>query len=417
MDNMKKWNFSYPSPSNMEDRGIAESGYRLKGKRIALLITGSISAYRTPDLVRDFRREGAEVVVFATHEGLRYVSKEALAWTSLHHVIDELTPEAEHLSGSESFDAYLVAPATYNVLNKTAQGIADNVVTTTLASAIGQMERFHTPVLFAPAMHGTMHNSILTDSMKKLARMGAIIIPPKQEDGKNKLPSNDILVAVTMRAMASSLLRNKQILVTGGPTPVMLDKVRRITNKFTGALAIHIAKDAWLRGADVHLILGAGSISPPEYLEYTTILDYDEYLGTVRQTLSSQSIDAGIFSAAVADYKPDTIYSGKLPSGKKEYTLTLVPTEKVIHKVRTEFPGLYMVTFKYEEDIDHKQLMNIAQTRIDSGYNMVLANRGNEMGPNGEQIAWIVEPHASPFSVTGKQEIAHALLNRLEENL
>ena len=158
-----EWNLEPPPDSHIRDRDILPLGKHLEGKRIALMISGSIAAYRCPDLVRDLRREGAEVQVYATSEGLRYVSREALEWNSLKPIIDKLTPEAEHLNEKAAIDAYVVAPASYSVINKTAFGIADTVVTSTLASALGRLESLGTPILFAPAMHGSMHQQILSN--------------------------------------------------------------------------------------------------------------------------------------------------------------------------------------------------------------------------------------------------------------
>ena len=139
------WKIGPPSPSRLTDRDVSVTGSHLSGKRVALLITGSIAAYRTPDLVRDFRREGADVVVYATNEGLRYVAKEALEWCSQNHVIDQFTSDAEHLSDVTPFDVFVVAPASYNMLNKAALGIADCVVSSTIAAALGSCLLYTSP--------------------------------------------------------------------------------------------------------------------------------------------------------------------------------------------------------------------------------------------------------------------------------
>ncbi|RTZ77420.1 MAG: phosphopantothenoylcysteine decarboxylase, partial [SAR324 cluster bacterium] len=243
------WNFEPPPPSEFADREVRLTGSHLSGKQIALLITGSIAAYRMPDLIRDFRREGADVVVYATTEGLRYVAREALEWCSQNPVIEGFTSDAEHLSDSTPFDAFVVAPASYNTLNKASLGIADSVVTAAIAAALGRMERQGIPVLFAPAMHGAMHNSILTRSMRTLQEMGVTLIPPHQSHGKNNLAPLELIVATTIRALSESPLRGKSLLITGGPTPVPVDNIRRITTRFTGALSIKLAREAWMRGA------------------------------------------------------------------------------------------------------------------------------------------------------------------------
>jgi phosphopantothenoylcysteine decarboxylase/phosphopantothenate--cysteine ligase len=409
------WSLTPPSPSDLADRAVVQRGERLKGKHIALLISGSIAAYRTPDLVRDLRREGADVVVYASSEALRYVGKEALEWTSLHPVIDHFSPEAEHLSDSRPFDAYLLAPGTYSTINKIASGVADSVVTATLATALGRMEQQGVPVLIAPAMHGNMHNSILTASLKRLQEMGVRIVPPRQAHGKNNLASAEILVGEIIRALSQSTLRGKRLVITGGPTPVMLDNVRRITTVFTGSLSIELATEAWIRGAEVELILGKGSLMPPEFIETRHVHTYDEYRDLLLERLEREPADWGIFTAAVADYQPEQSFIGKLASGSQPVNIKLVPTAKVIQQVRERFQDLRMVTFKYEELVTHEELINIARKRIqDYNYQLVVANRGEDFS-GGDQVAWLVYPDADPVRIEGKPVIAKAILDWVSE--
>jgi phosphopantothenoylcysteine decarboxylase/phosphopantothenate--cysteine ligase len=121
----------------------------------------------------------------------------------------------------------------------------------------------------------------------------------------------------------------------------------------------------------------------------------------------------GIFSAAVADYQPTQVFPGKIPSGELS-KIDLIPTTKVIREVRAKFPSLGMITFKYQEDISHQELINIAQSRLQQGYQMVVANRGEEHQATGAQVAYLVTKERSPQKVVGKQEIAKAIANYLE---
>ncbi len=409
------WNFEPPQASSLKDREILKHGNHLEGKRIGLIITGSIAAYRCPDLVRDLRREGAEVQVYATREGLRYVSKDALEWCSLNPVIDHFSPDAEHLFDQKPLDAFLVAPASYSVINKTAIGMADSVVTSTLASALGRCEREGTPVLIAPAMHGSMHNSLLKENLKRLDDLGVVIIPPRQSHGKNNFASAEIMVAEVIRSLTQSPLKGCRMLVTGGPTPVTLDRIRRITTKFSGGLSIEISREAWFRGAEVKLILGRGSLQPPFYLDTLEIADFHQYRKSLLDTIEEHQAEWGIFTAAVADYEPEEVYDGKWQSLDQEKILKLVPTSKVIQEVKERFPQLKQVPFKYEEGVDHEELMEIARERMESGsHRLLVANRGNEFLDSGEQVAWILTSGSNPVKVVGKKQIASALLDRIE---
>ncbi len=412
---MKHWDFSAPPESEIADRQVALESNHLAGKRIALLITGSIAAMKAPLIARTLRRQGADVVVFASAEALRYTTIEALEWSTTNPVVTKLTSAAEHLSDKNPFSAYVVAPATYNTINKIARGIADNVITSSVASALGRMERAKTQVLIAPIMHGSLHNSILTASLHKLQTMGVKIIPPTVAYGKNLLPPESTITAAVIRSVSKSSLKDIPILVTGGTTPVPIDNVRRITNRFTGRLGGYIAEELYLRGAAVKLICGQGSYTPPEYLPHHKISTYSEYKTAVIAELASSNYRYGIFSAAVADYEPDKVFPGKIPSGGALQKINLVPTAKVIGEVRAKFPNLYMVTFKYQENISHEQLMAIAHARLQQNYQMVVANRGEEKGLQGEQIAYLVTKERPEKKVSGKREIAIAISDYLEK--
>ena len=184
------------------DRALVATDDRLAGRRIALLLTGSIAAFRAPGLVRELRRAGAvEVYVFATPTAMQFVTRDALEWTSLHPLVTELDGRAQHVELG-GIDAWLVAPATYGTLNKVAAGIADNAVTTTLAAALGLLEQGRGVVLFAPTMHGSMLNAICRQSMARLAELGCIIIPPCGRDGKALLPDDEELIAAVASATA-----------------------------------------------------------------------------------------------------------------------------------------------------------------------------------------------------------------------
>jgi phosphopantothenoylcysteine decarboxylase / phosphopantothenate---cysteine ligase len=411
---MKHWDFSPPPESDLGDREVPLEGEHLLGKRIALLVTGGIAAMKAPLIARALRKEGAEVVAFTSEEALRYTTIDALEWSTTHPVVTKLTSAAEHLSDRAPFDVYLVAPATYNTINKIRYGIADGVITSAVASAIGRMECGKTKIAIAPTMHGSLHNSILSESLKQLDRMGVRIVPPREAYGKHNIPDEREIVVEVCQLVSNSPLKNVPILVTGGPTPVPIDNVRRLTNRFSGRLGCEIAEELYLRGADIRLIHGEGIYQPPIYLPYQIAKTYDEYLALVIETLIQKSCVFGIFSAAVADYKPVTVLPGKTPSGGTLKSLDLVPTIKVIEEVKAKFPQLKMVTFKYQEQVSHDKLMEIASERLNRGYLAVVANRGEEMGDNGEQVAYLVTKEPPSQKMTGKKEIAKAIANYLE---
>ena len=135
------------------------------------------------------------------------------------------------------------------------------------------------------------------------------------------------------------------------------------------------------------------------------------------EELSYNNYQVAIFSAAVADYQPSRVFPGKIPSGGAIQSINLIPTAKVIAEVRAQFPDLKMVAFKYQENVTHEELMTIANQRLDRGYQMVVANRGEEKGENGEQIAYLVTKNSLPQKAMGKENIAKAIADWLEKTI
>jgi phosphopantothenoylcysteine decarboxylase/phosphopantothenate--cysteine ligase len=414
---MSVWDFRAPPASDLGDHEVPREGDHLAGRRVALLVTGSIAAMKAPFIGRALRRQGADVVAFVSSEGSRYVAEEALEWSTTHAVVTRLTPAAEHLSDAAPFDAYLVAPATYNTINKLRYGVADSVVTAALASALGRMEQGRTQVLIAPTMHGSMHTSIVVDSMKALAATGVRIIPPREDYGKHNIPGEARLVAEVCRAVSESPLKGRRVLVTGGPTPTPIDAVRRITNRFSGKLGITVAEELFLRGAEPLLIHAGGVTVPPDHLPQRLADTFDDYLALVTGELAEGGYEAGVFTAAVADYRPQEVREGKTPSGGALDSITLTPTPKVIGRVREAHPDLHMITFKFEEGISHEAMMQVARQRLKEGSQAVVANRGEETAEAGDHVAYLVTPGAPEQRLQGKPAIARAIADYLEQHL
>jgi phosphopantothenoylcysteine decarboxylase/phosphopantothenate--cysteine ligase len=406
------WTFSPPASTAIGDHDVPLLSSHLNGKRIALLVGAGIAAMKAPLLARALRRRGAEVTAFCSPETLRYVGAEALEWSTCRPLVRELSWKAEHLSDGEDFAAYLVAPATYNTIGKAANGIADSLLTATLASALGRLARGETEVLMAPTMHGTMHHAVLEANCRGLAELGVRFLPPRDAYGKHNLPDEELIVAAVCRALSRSPLRGRRILVTGGPTPVPIDGVRRITGKFRGQLGSAIHEELLRRGADSRLILGDGGWRPAEWLPAVTIAPtYDAYRELVLAEVATGA-DAAVLSAAVADYRPRQVHPGKMASGQQEWLLELEPTEKVMDLAAAAAPGMPIVGFKYMEGVSHEELMAEAHRRLER-YAVVVANRGEEITEK-LQVAWIVTPEGER-RLEGKPAIAAGVVRVLEE--
>ena len=428
MFKLPPWDLTPPHSAALPDHAVPERSDHLRGRRVALLVCGGIAAMKAPLVARALRRRGAAVTAFVSEEAGRYVGLDALSWSCDRPAVTVLSARAEHLGDGAPFDAYLVAPATYNTLNKLAAGVADTLLTAVLSSALGRCERGEAALLVAPTMHGSMHTSILTSSLQLLRGLGVEVLAPRDDYGKHNLPAEESLALAVSRAVSRSPLRGRGVLVTGGPTPVALDGVRRVTNKFTGALAIHIAADLAWAGADVRLLLGGAAQEPPEELAPFTerAALYHDYRARCLELTARPDCAAGVFSAAVADYAPSSVNGapvggGKLPSGQGRLSVELAPTAKVIDEVRAARPDLEMVTFKYQEGVTHEELMAIGHTRA-LRFGAAVANRGEERGAGGAQVAWLLtregaERGLPPTRAEGKQGIARLVRDRLEERL
>lgn len=408
------WEPQAPTPMTLDDHDVPRLGDWLAGCEIALLVSGGIAAFRAPALARSLRKYGAEVTAFVSPEALRYVTADALAWATDRPVVTALSARAEHLGDGRRYDAYLVAPATYNIINKCRYGIADSLLSTLLASALGRLQRGETQVLIAPTMHGSMHNAILEDSLLVLQELGVTVLPPRDAYGKHNLPDDDEIVHRLARAISDSPLRGQHVLVTGGPTPVPIDNIRRITTRFSGELGLELARQLFIAGAEVHWVHGISPLARPAWLPCHQIESYEEYLQTVMYLIEEHDCVAGVFSAAVADYRPRDVFAGKLPSGGQVTEIALTPTLKVIEQVREHFPELCLVSFKFEAGVSHEGLMAIARARLERGHGLVVANRQEEQ--ESEQIAWLVEADTET-RFEGKPAIARAVVAWLEEAL
>jgi len=213
---MDPFHFPPPTPSDLGDREVPRDGNRLEGARVALMVTGGIAAFKAPLVARALRRQGAQVTAFCSEEALRYVTQDALEWSTNQPAVVRLSAHAEHLSDEAPFDAYLVAPATAASIGRMAHGIAEGVIGATLASAIGRMERGQACVLVAPTMHGSMHSSILVENLERLHRIGVRVIPPRDAYGKHNLPDETTLVGEVVRSIESLRAPRSNRVVDGG---------------------------------------------------------------------------------------------------------------------------------------------------------------------------------------------------------
>jgi phosphopantothenoylcysteine decarboxylase/phosphopantothenate--cysteine ligase len=334
---------------------------RLKGRKIALCVTGSVAAIISGQIARELMRNGAEVTAYMSDGASDIIHKNTMEFATGREVVTELTGRVEHLA---KFDLILIAPATANTIGKIAFGVADTPVTSLVMASDAQ-------VLVAPAMDGGMwKNKILKQNIEMLKDIGYDFIEPKLEEGKAKLADISDVVDAAIFALSKKDFKGKKVVVTAGPTIEYIDPIRIITNKSSGKMGIAIAREAYFRGAEVKLIYGPGTVNVPRYIETTNVETSQEMLEVVESVISDSCIF--ISAAAVSDFTPKTSKK-KIGTEKGDLTLKLAPTSKILGHVRDS--KAFKVGFKALHGVSKKELSAAAKKSMQKyKLDMVVAN-------------------------------------------
>ena len=343
---------------------IGSMGDELKGKRIVLGITGSVSCYRAPDIARSLMRHGAEVHAVMTPGSAKIIQPSLMEWATGNPVVTDLSGRIEHVeftTGKRKADLILVAPATANTIGKIASGIDDTPVTSYVSSALGA----RIPILIAPAMHDTMlEHSIIQENIDRLRNAGVRILEPTVEEGKAKLADVTAILEAVISELTRKDMAGLQVLITGGPTVERIDPVRLITNRSSGKMSVSLAREARRRGAAVTLVYGPGSAEPPSGVRVVRVNTADEMLRSVEDELSTKGFDVVVACAAVSDYRPVNQARKKIPTSQRgRLTLELESTPKVVERVKTISPSTFLVIFKAEHNLSRTELIRRAVKR------------------------------------------------------
>jgi len=325
---------------------IGSEGDRLAGRKIVLGVTGSISAYRAPDVARTLMRQGAEVVAVMSDMAEQIIHPNLMEWATGNPVITKLTGRIEHVTfttGPARADAIVIAPCTANTIGKIANGIDDTPVTSFVSSALGEQ----LPIIIAPAMHETMYEQpILKANVWKLSELGIVFVPPTQEEGKAKLAPPESILENLIAAVGPRNYVGKKIVITAGPTVEPIDAVRIITNPSSGKMGSAIAFEAVKRGADVTVIHGPINVPLPRNASRLPVRTTREMYEATMRTLRSTKPDVVIATAAAADYAP-VQFSGKVETlNTPRLALQLTATPKIIDDVKKISPRTLLVAFR-----------------------------------------------------------------------
>ena len=246
------------------ERITGSKSRRLMGKKILLGITGSVAAFMSPQIARELMRHGAKVLTVMSKESMRLIGPDLMWWATGNKPITEITGDIEHIRFAgvlnRPIDAFLIAPSTTNTLNKIASGIADTPVTLIASTLIGK----GIPVLISYVGHEDLiKNEITQKHINELEKIGVRFIHPVLEEGKAKIPSAEEIAQEVIKTFIPQVLEKHPVIITGGPTREYIDNVRFISNGASGRTAISLAKEAYLYGADIHLVLGPTLLEPP----------------------------------------------------------------------------------------------------------------------------------------------------------
>ncbi len=381
----------------------------LEGKKIALGITGSIAAFEAIKISRELRRFGAKVKPYFSKNAKYFITETSIEWATNEKPVTELSGLSEHLLDE---DLFLICPATANIIAKLNHGIADDVVSTKAIYAEGK----GIPIVIAPAMHINMYkNKTVQKNIKDLKKRGYFFIEPRINENAAKLAKKENIIPFVIRLLSKGPLKNKKVLITAGPTREYIDQVRFITNMSTGKLGVRIAKEFYLRGADVTLIYGRGYEKPPDYLKIINIVTTKDMLNAVLNEINKK-YDIGIFAGAVSDFTIESFKNEKI-SSKKVPEIKLKKTKKIVKEVSKHPKKPFSVDFKLEYNKKEKELLNCALKLLkENNADLVIANDLKQIR-SGKHIAYIIDPKGNYTKVFSKDEIAVTLVNEIEKRI
>lgn len=387
-----------------------EKSNKLYGKTIVLGITGSIAAVNCFALVRELVRNGAKVIPAMTEAACRLVAPDSLEFASGNKPITGIGGQTEHikfLGDHTDADLFLVYPATANTISKMANGIADSPVTDMAAVALGGS----VPVAVAPAMHGyMMENPSVAENLRRLASWGVSVIGPRIEGDKARVASVSEVLAWSIKLLSRDDLRGRKILVIGGRSEEPIDSMRLITNRSSGMMAVALVQRAFERGADVELWMGGGSVVLPDYVRVRRYESVEDLVGM----LDSIDHDVVIVPAALADFTPEKVAEGKIPSGKG-LSLKLKPVPKVLPLIRERCANV--IGYKAESNLSRGDLEMKARARLNEyGLRAVVANDIDSAGKTSASMMLVTEDSAADITGT-KPDISDYILNFISEKL
>jgi phosphopantothenoylcysteine decarboxylase / phosphopantothenate---cysteine ligase len=384
----------------------------LAGKKIVLAVTGSIAAVETIRLARELIRRGAVVQAVMSEAAKAIIHPYALQYATGRDVITAITGNVEHVAycgaRAEAWDLLLIAPCTANTIGKMAAGIDDTVVTTFATTAIGSK----IPVIVVPAMHGSMlDHPIVQENIRKLEGIGIRFVMPAIAEKIAKFPDNAVIVLHVERALASSPLKGRKILITSGPNVEEIDPIRVLTSRSTGKMGRALALEAFRRGADV-TVVHRDRMGVPGIRDVFAESAKDMMAAVLREL--KKGCDIYVSAAAVSDFTVRK--AGEKISSSGPLAIELKPTAKIIDRVRKDYPRLFIVAFK-AETVGAEELLARAQKRQkELKADLVVANAFGGARDTDVNDVYILRPGEKPARASGpKDKVAAAVVDAIAE--
>lgn len=390
----------------------------LKGKTILIGVSGSIAAYKVATLVSMLKKQEAEVIVSMTENATNFINPITFETLTNNRCLVNTFDRnfefnTEHISVAKKADLVVLAPATANVIGKIANGIADDMLTTTIMAC-------NCKKLIAPAMNTNMYeNPIVQDNIEKLKRFGYEIIEPNEgilacgDVGKGKMAEPEEILEYIFREIACEKdLVGKKVLVTAGPTIEKIDSVRYLSNFSTGKMGYALAKIAMLRGAEATLISGKTNINSPKFVKVINVLSAKEMFEAVKNNFEEQDII--IKAAAVADYRSKEIFDGKIKKKDDKLELLLERTDDILKYVGEHKTNQFVCGFSMETD---NMIENSKEKLLKKNLDMIVANNlrqdGAGFGVDTNIVTIITQDEIQELEILSKEDVANIVIDNI----
>lgn len=395
----------------------------LKGKKIVLGITGSIAAYKSCLLIREFIKQGAEVQVVITPAGKEFITPITLSALTHKPVISEFFSQRDgtwnsHVDLGLWADAMVIAPCTASTIGKMAHGVADNMLITTYLS-------MKAPVFIAPAMDLDMYRHPSTQAnLRTLQSYGNHIVEPASGflasglEGKGRMEEPAVIAKYISnyfeKAEKTSALAGKSVLITAGPTYEKIDPVRFIGNYSSGKMGFAIAEECRKRGADVTIVAGPVSLKTPEGVKRIDVESCEDMYNAATSTFATS--DVAILSAAVADFRPADVADKKIKRGDDDMVIRLCPTHDIaaaLGKAKTDRQTIVAFALETNDEETNAQ-RKLEKKNADFIVLNSLQNKGTCFRTDDNQIEIISRVDKKNYPKCSKAETAVYIADELE---